>query len=73
MGIHEPSYFEAILELARNMERDNRTEADKITAAIIAVGFSRVIADDPIKAEAALNSLRNLVEINISQTEKTLQ
>lgn len=73
MGIHEPSYFEAILELARNMERNNRTEADKITAAIIAVGFSRVIADDPVKAEAALNSLRNLVEINISETEKTLQ
>lgn len=73
MGNPESSYFEAIFELARNMERNNRTEADKITAAIIAVGFSRVIADDPMKAEAALNSLRNLVETNLTQTEATLQ
>ena len=73
MQTPEPSYFEAFLELARKMERNNENESDRITAAIIAVGFSRIIDDDLVKAEAVLQSLRYMVSNNMYWSNNSLQ
>lgn len=66
MRHHNISYFEAFLELARNMEKQKNAKADEITAAIIAVGFSRVMYDDPAKAEVAIQSLQRIIQSNLS-------
>ena len=73
MQTQEPSYFEAFLELARKMEKNNESESDRITAAIIAVGFSRIIDDDLVKAEAVLQSLTHMVNNNMYWHSDTLQ